>query len=63
MDDMANGITGYLRDHKVDIPIFTRMCGTMEEEGKCIMAEAGLVTYDSLMDTVRDCVKATLEVK
>jgi len=63
MDDMANGITGYLRDHKVDIPIFTRMCGTMEEEGKCIMAEAGLVTYDSLMDTVRDCVKATFEVK
>jgi succinyl-CoA synthetase beta subunit len=62
MDDMANGITGYLRENDVSIPIFTRMCGTMEEEGTRIMAEAGLATYHSLMDTVRDCVQASLEV-
>jgi succinyl-CoA synthetase beta subunit len=62
MDDMANGITGYLRDNDVSTPIFTRMCGTMEEEGTRIMAEAGLATYHSLMDTVHDCVQASLEV-
>ena len=63
MDDMANGITAYLKDHPIDIPIFTRMCGTMEEEGKRIMSEAGLVTYDNLVESVHDCVKEGLEVK
>ncbi|HOR86437.1 MAG TPA: succinate--CoA ligase subunit beta [Bacillota bacterium] len=63
MDDMANGITGYIKDHKLDIPIFTRMCGTMEEEGKRIMAEAGLATYYDLTETVNQCIKASLEVK
>lgn len=63
MDDMANGIAGYLKDHKVDIPIFTRMCGTMEEEGKRIMSESGLATYYDLTETVRRCVKVSLEVK
>lgn len=63
MDDMANGITGYLRDHPTDTPIFVRMCGTMEEEGRHIMSKAGLTTYGSLMDTVRDCVKASSEVR
>jgi len=63
MDDMAKGITGYLKDHKVNIPIFTRMCGTMEEEGKRIMSEAGLATYYDLTETVRRCVKVSLEVK
>lgn len=63
MDDMATGITGYIKDHQLDIPIFTRMCGTMEEEGKRIMSEAGLKTYYDLSETVRECVKASLEVK
>ena len=64
MDDMANGITGYLRDHNVNVPIFTRMCGTMEEEGKRIMDQAGLKTYDNLTETVRAMIKSlSLEVK
>ncbi len=33
MDDMADGITRYLRENRIDVPVFTRMCGTMEEEG------------------------------
>lgn len=63
MDDMANGITSYIKEHKLDIPIFTRMCGTMEEEGKRIMAEAGLATYYDLTETVHQCINASLEVK
>lgn len=63
MDDMANGITSYIKEHKLDIPIFTRMCGTMEEEGKRIMAEAGLTTYYDLTETVNQCINASLEVE
>jgi succinyl-CoA synthetase beta subunit len=62
MDDMANGIASYIKDHKLDIPIFTRMCGTMEEEGKRIMSEAGLATYYDLTETVGECVKISREV-
>lgn len=58
MDDMANGITSYLRDNPVDVPIFTRMCGTMEEEGYAIMKRAGLFAQKDLADTVRRAVDA-----
>ena len=58
MDDMANGICSYIRDHGLSIPLFVRMVGNMEEEGKRIMAEAGLETYSSLSETVAKAVKA-----
>lgn len=52
MDDMANGITRYLREHPLGIPLVTRMCGTMEEEGLRIMRDAGLYTCSNLMEAV-----------
>lgn len=52
MDNMARGIIRYLTEHKINTPIFTRMCGTMEEEGLRIMQEAGLPTYYDLTETV-----------
>ena len=58
MDNMARGITSYVREHNVQIPIFTRMCGTMEEEGIRIMQEAGLSTYYDLTETVEMLRKA-----
>lgn len=61
MDDMANGITRYLADHPTRIPIFTRMCGTMEEEGFRIMDEAGLFTCRGLTETVEKAVGAAKE--
>ena len=51
MDNMARGITKYVAEHDVRIPIFTRMCGTMEEEGIEIMRQAGFETYYDLTDT------------
>jgi len=57
MDEMAEGITAYLRDHKVSIPLVVRLCGTMEEEGKAIMKEAGLPVYDDLRTAVADAVR------
>ena len=56
MDDMANGIVAYQKDHGLDIPLFVRMVGNMEEEGKRIMAEAGLTTYNVLADAADDAV-------
>lgn len=60
MDNMARGITRYVAEHQVTIPIFTRMCGTMEEEGLRIMQEAGLPTYSDLTQTVR-CLRAAVK--
>lgn len=57
MDEMAEGITAYLREHKVSIPLVVRLCGTMEEEGKAIMKEAGLPVYDDLRTAVADAVR------
>ena len=57
MDEMAEGITAYLRDHKISIPLVVRLCGTMEEEGKAIMKEAGLPVYDDLRTAVADAVR------
>ena len=58
MDDMANGITQYLNDHPSHIPVFTRMCGTMEEVGFKIMNDAGLFTCQDLMVAVQKAVAA-----
>lgn len=58
MDDMANGITRYMSEHNIDIPVFTRMCGTTEEEGFAIMKAHGLRYYTDLMETVRLSVEA-----
>ena len=58
MDNMAKGITRYVAEHDVKIPIFTRMCGTMEEEGLRIMKEAGLETYYDLTETAMKLRKA-----
>ena len=61
MDDMANGIVSYRREHGISVPMFVRMVGNMEEEGKRIMTEEGLETYSSLSETVARAVKAAKE--
>ena len=61
MDNMALGITEYVKEHNVTIPIYTRMCGTMEEVGLATMKEAGMPTYYVLTDTVKEFVKRVEE--
>ena len=58
MDNMARGITRYVAEHNVKIPIFTRMCGTMEEVGLEIMKEAGLPTFYDLTETAEKLAEA-----
>lgn len=61
MDNMALGLTRYCEEHHVAIPIFCRMCGTMEEEGIRIMHEHGFETYRDLTQTVQAIAKAVKE--
>ena len=61
MDNMALGITKYVKEHQINIPIYTRMCGTMEEVGLKTMEEAGMNTYSILTQTVKDLAKAVKE--
>jgi succinyl-CoA synthetase beta subunit len=57
MDEMAEGIVRYLKERPVSVPLVVRLCGTMEEEGKAIMNEAGLPVYDDLRTAVTDAVR------
>jgi succinyl-CoA synthetase beta subunit len=57
MDEMAQGIVNYQTDHGLDMPVAVRMCGTMEEEGKRIMAEAGVPAYDDLLLAIETVVQ------
>lgn len=61
MDNMARAVTRYVQEHAVSIPIFTRMCGTMEEEGLRLMDKAGLATYSDLTETVHALCAAVRE--
>jgi succinyl-CoA synthetase beta subunit len=56
MDEMAEGITLFVSDRALDIPLVVRLCGTMEEEGKKIMRTAGLPVYDDLETAIADAV-------
>ena len=62
MDDMANGITRYMTEHAINLPVFTRMCGTMEEEGFAIMERHGLAVYSDLMQIVALSVAAAKNI-
>lgn len=62
MDDMAEGIIRYKNEFGPQVPIYTRMCGTMEEIGKKLMTDAKLPLYNILIDAVKSAVAAA-EVK
>jgi len=53
MDEMAMGITSYFKTHPSEIPIVVRMTGTMQDEGRRILAESGMPFFDSLYEAVQ----------
>jgi succinyl-CoA synthetase beta subunit len=61
MDEMAEGIARFCKDSSSNIPLFIRMCGTKEEEGKKIMEDANLYIYDDLHQAVKKAVKKAME--
>ena len=62
MDEMAKGITAYLKKKKssrdVEVPdIVIRMSGTLEEEGRKILSDMGLASYDNIYEAIERAVK------
>ncbi len=58
MDEMAEGIIRYKNDHGLSVPLFVRLCGTMEIEGKKMMIDSGLPVFDDLEEAVEKAVMA-----
>lgn len=57
-DEVANGIREALGKVKVEVPIVVRLSGTNAEEGKKILAEAGITAVSSMDEAAAEVVKA-----
>ena len=57
MDYMAEGIARFMEKIGTDIPIVIRMCGTKTKEGKEILDEIGLDTYEDHSEAVQRAVE------
>ena len=61
MDEMAEGIVNYCHQSSKKIPLFIRMCGTKEKEGKKLMNDANIPIDDNLHEAVKKAVKKAME--
>ena len=61
MDHMAEGILRYREENDFQIPVVVRMCGTMEEVGKELLAAASITTIDDLGQAVEQAVRLAKE--
>ncbi len=57
-DEVARGILEAIATLDVQVPFVVRLVGTNEEEGRRILAEANLITADSLADAAEKAVAA-----
>jgi succinyl-CoA synthetase beta subunit len=60
-DEVALGIRQTLADIETSIPFVIRLVGTNEQEGKRILADANLMTADSLQEAAEKAVGLSLE--
>ena len=58
-DEVAKGIREALDEVKVDVPIVVRLSGTNAEEGKQILAEAGIIAVDTMDEAAAQVVKVS----
>jgi len=56
MDEMAKGITSYVMKNPSKVPIVVRMSGTMEDEGRSILASSRIQSFDNLYDAAEKAV-------
>jgi succinyl-CoA synthetase beta subunit len=57
-DEVANGIREALGHVNVTVPIVVRLAGTNAEEGRRLLAEAGLTAVDTMDEAAREVVAA-----
>jgi succinyl-CoA synthetase beta subunit len=52
-DEVARGIMTAMKEIKTSIPMIIRLAGTNADEGKTILADAHLITADSIIDAAK----------
>jgi succinyl-CoA synthetase beta subunit len=57
-DEVANGILSALQEVKTCVPMVVRLVGTNSEEGRQILADANMITADTLADAAKKAVAA-----
>jgi succinyl-CoA synthetase beta subunit len=57
-DEVAKGILAALEEVLTDVPMVTRLVGTNEEEGRALLAEADMVTANTLSEAAAKAVAA-----
>lgn len=57
-DVVAEGITEALQQVQVSVPIVVRLAGTNAEEGRAVLAKAGMIAVDTMDDAAAQVVKA-----
>ena len=55
-DDIANGILEALKQIDITLPMVIRLIGTNDEEGRAILTQAGLESFEALGDAVEHVV-------
>jgi succinyl-CoA synthetase beta subunit len=57
-DEVANGIREALKEVKIELPIVVRLSGTNAEEGRQLLADAGLKAVDTMDEAAKQVVAA-----
>jgi succinyl-CoA synthetase beta subunit len=60
-DEIAKGIVSLLEEGGLRVPLVVRMIGTHEDEGRRILKEAGLETFDSMETAVERAINLARE--
>ena len=55
-DEVARGILTALKEVKTKVPMVIRLVGTNAEEGRCILADANLITAETLAEAAQKAV-------
>jgi len=57
-DEVAKGILAAMEEVKPDVPMVVRLVGTNAEEGRKLLAEADMITAETLADAAKKSVAA-----
>jgi len=60
-DEVARGILAAIKEIKPEVPMIVRLVGTNAAEGRKILAEADMVTADTLADAAKKAIAAAME--
>ena len=58
-DEVAKGILTALQEVKTNLPMVVRLVGTNAEEGRKLLADAKMITAETLVDAAQKAVAAT----